>query len=110
MAGGDFCIGIAHDAIANGRGPRTRRIERAECAGCACAKCRHNPIFFELRNKGKIARGEGGLAPCVRKNLVGSGGHLHGLVEAAAVDVGYFGSHRAQIGGELSTMMDAMIV
>src|SRR5271163_2448725 len=43
------------------------------------------------------------------KILVGCGGHLHGLVEAATVDVRNFGSHRPKIGSKLSAMMDGMI-
>src|SRR5579862_8449655 len=44
------------------------------------------------------------------RNSVGGGGPLHGLVEAAAVNVGDFGTHRAEVGGQLSAMMDAVIV
>src|ERR1700678_313840 len=43
------------------------------------------------------------------KILVGCGGHLHGHVEAAAVDVRNFGSHRPKIGSKLSAVMDGMI-
>ena len=109
MAGGNFCIGLVHNAIANGLEPKTRRIERAECAGCACIKCRHDSSFFDCEIR-ENCMGRRWLAPCVMENLVGSGGHLHRLVEAAAVDVGHFGSHRAQVGGELSAMMYAMVV
>ena len=42
-------------------------------------------------------------------SLVGSGRHLHRLVEAAAVDAGYFGTHRPKVGRKLSAMMDAMV-
>lgn len=42
--------------------------------------------------------------------LAGGSGHLHRFVEAAAVNVGDFGAHRAEIGGELSAMMDAVII
>jgi len=49
-----LCIGLAHDAIANGPGLRTRRIERAGCAGCACIKCRHDPIVFDRGIREKL--------------------------------------------------------
>ena len=43
------------------------------------------------------------------KILVRGGGHFHGLVEAAAVDVRNFGSHRPKIRSKLSAVMDRMI-
>src|SRR6202050_3029570 len=66
-------------------------------------------IIWRRETKADV-QGESGLPPGVSRNLAGGGGHLHRFVEAAAVNVGDFGAHRAEIGGELSAMMDAMIV
>src|ERR1700733_3947155 len=41
--------------------------------------------------------------------LVGSGGHLHGLVETPAVDARNFRTHGPKVGSKLSSMMDAMV-
>ena len=100
MEGDDFYIGSARGAIANGPAVRRRRIECAKSAVSTSINCPHD---------GGEAGARAASPQAFAKFLVGCGGHLHGLVEAAAVDVRNFGSHRPQIRTELSAVMDRMI-